>query len=100
MLREEKPLQKPLNLQVGGWEMGQKSIPKKRQDCRNSSNYTGFLLRLKVQLILFLVFASKLFIIQFKSTSAKTFLFLVNCSFFYGTLKFEQFPPSWFMAAY
>ena len=34
------------------------------------------------------------------STSAKTFLFLVNSSFFYNTLKFKKFPPSWFMAAH
>ena len=34
------------------------------------------------------------------STSAKTFLFLVISSFFYNTLKFNKFPPSWFMAAH
>ena len=34
------------------------------------------------------------------STSAKTFLFSVNFLFFYNTLKFEKFLPSWFMAAY
>ena len=33
-------------------------------------------------------------------TSAKTFFFLVNSSFFYNTLEFEKFPLFWFMAAH
>ena len=45
------------------------------------------------------MFLYQTFYLTISSTSAKTFLFLVNCSFFYNTLKFKKFPPSWFMAA-
>ena len=46
------------------------------------------------------MFLNQNFIIQFQALLQKTFLFLVNSSFFYNTLKFEKFPPSRFMAAH
>ena len=54
----------------------------------------------KEQLSLSHVFVSNYFIYYFlyiSSTSAKTLVILVKSSFFVITLKFEKFPPSWFI---
>ena len=48
----------------------------------------------------FFLFLYQTFYHTILSTSAKTFLFLVNSSCFYNTLKFKKFPPSWFMAVH
>ena len=52
----------------------------------------------KVQLTLFLFLFQTIYHTILRAF-AKTFLFFVKCYFFHNTLKFEKFPPSWFMAA-